>query len=207
MLVRCLTVGPMMSNCYLVWCEETREALVIDPGADGRRILAEIRKELLEVRYIVNTHGHADHIGANREVKEATGAQLLIHAEDAPMLTSPNMNLSLYLGVPVKGPAADRLLQDGEEIAVGKGVFLRVIHTPGHTRGSICLQGEGVIFTGDTLFAGSVGRTDFPGGSYKELLASIKEKLLCYEDSYVIYPGHGPSSTLEYERKHNPFLF
>ncbi|NPV29679.1 MAG: MBL fold metallo-hydrolase [Firmicutes bacterium] len=206
MVVKCLAVGPMQANCYLVWCEETKEALVIDPGGEGERILAEIKREQLQVRYIVNTHGHVDHIAANREVKEGTGARILIHSEDAPLLTSPNLNLSIYVGIPVQGPRADMLLCEGEEITVGKQVRLSVLHTPGHTRGGICLSAGDAIFTGDTLFAGSIGRTDFPGGSYQELLNSIKSKILPNHDDVVIYPGHGPTSTVGYERKHNPFL-
>ncbi len=206
MLVRCLAVGPMLANCYLVWCEETKEALVIDPGGEEERILAEIEKEQLQLQYIVNTHGHVDHIAANREVKEKTGAKILIHSEDAPLLVSPNLNFSVYVGIPVRGPRADMLLCEGEEISVGKQVKLDVLHTPGHTRGGICLKAEDAIFTGDTLFAGSIGRTDFPGGSYQELLDSIKNKILPNHDDVVLYPGHGPTSTVGYERKHNPFL-
>ncbi|MDH7576396.1 MAG: MBL fold metallo-hydrolase [Bacillota bacterium] len=206
MLVKCLAVGPMLANCYLVWCEETKDALVIDPGGEGERILAEIKREQLQVKYIVNTHGHVDHIAANHKVKEGTGAKILVHAEDAPLLTSPNFNLSIYVGTPVKGPAADMLLCEGEEIVVGKQVRLSVLHTPGHTRGGICLNAGEAIFTGDTLFAGSIGRTDFPGGSYQDLLNSIKTKILINDDHVLLYPGHGPTSTVGDERKSNPFL-
>lgn len=207
MLVKCLAVGPMLANCYLVWCEETKEALVIDPGGEGGRILAEIKRKQLQVKYIVNTHGHVDHIAANREVKEGTGGKILIHAEDAPLLTSPNLNFSMYMGIPVKGPTAEVLLCEGEEIILGSRVELAVIHTPGHTRGGICLKADDAIFTGDTLFAGSIGRTDFPGGSYQELLDSIKNKILCCDDDCIVYPGHGPPSTVGHERTYNPFLF
>lgn len=210
MKVKCLAVGAMMANCYLVWCEATREALVIDPGGEGGRILAEIAGEQLQVKYIVNTHGHVDHIAADEEVRNATGARLLIHAEDAAMLTSPSLNLSIYVGAGVSGLKPDALLAEGEEIDCGEQVRLRVLHTPGHTRGGICLldanPGAAAIFTGDTLFAGSIGRTDFPGGSYKTLIASIRDKILPLDDACVVYPGHGPASTVGYERKHNPFI-
>jgi hydroxyacylglutathione hydrolase len=206
MNVRCLEVGPMLANCYLVWCSETREALVIDPGGEGRRILAEIAREQLQVKYIVNTHGHVDHIAANAEVRDATGAKLLIHKEDAPLLVSPELNLSSYMGSDLQALQPDLLLQEGDCVACGKQVHLKVLHTPGHTRGGISLLTEGTIFTGDTLFAGSIGRSDFPGGSYQDLIESIKTKILVLDDACLVYPGHGPSTTVGYEREHNPFL-
>ncbi len=206
MNVRCLEVGSMLANCYLVWCAETKEALVIDPGGEGRRILAEIAREQLQVKYIVNTHGHVDHITADAEVRSATGAKLMIHEEDAPLLGKPDLNLSAYVGSVLQALQPDLLLHEGDEIACGKQVQLKVLHTPGHTRGGISLQAEGAIFTGDTLFAGSIGRTDFPGGSYQDLIDSIKDKILVLDDACLVYPGHGPSSTVGYEREHNPFL-
>ncbi|HHW41562.1 MAG TPA: MBL fold metallo-hydrolase [Syntrophomonadaceae bacterium] len=205
MQVKSLAVGSMMANCYIIWCRQTKDALVIDPGGDGSRILAEIKKEGLKVKYIVNTHGHIDHIAANYDVKEGTGAKLLIHPDDAPLLTNPDLNLSLYMGSPFQSPKADMLISDGEEIAIGNLRF-EVLHTPGHTRGGVCLKTEGAIFTGDTLFAGSIGRTDFPGGSYKQLLDSIRNKILPSDDNCVVYPGHGPASTVGHERVNNPFL-
>lgn len=207
MNVKCLTVGPMQANCYLVWCEETKEALVIDPGAEGEKILSAIDQEDLDVKYIVNTHGHVDHMEANREVKNQTGAKILIHVNDALLLTNSQLNLSTYLGSPVSGPPPDILLCEGEDITIGENLVFQVLHTPGHTRGGISLVTNKTVFTGDTLFAGSVGRTDFPGGSVKELLSSIKEKLFALGDDYVIYPGHGPSSTIGEEKKSNPFIF
>lgn len=205
MNVKCLAVGVISSNCYLVWCEETKEAMVIDPGGEGKRILNEVAQEGLQVKYIVNTHGHIDHIAANAVVKDGTDAKLVIHAEDVPLLSDPESNLSLYMGRKYCSPPADLIIGEGDELTVGKLVF-SVLHTPGHTKGSISLKGDGVIFSGDTLFKDSVGRTDFPGGSYSELVASIKNKILPCGDQVIVYPGHGPVTTVGYERVHNPFF-
>jgi len=198
-------VGMLGANCYLVGCEETREAVVVDPGDEAARILERIKKLNLKVRFIILTHGHADHIGALGEVREATGAKVLIHKEDADTLTSPGKNLSLLTGASMKFKAADRLLEDGDVIEIGK-LKAEVMHTPGHTPGGICLKIGNVVFTGDTLFAGSVGRSDFPGGSHGQLINSIKEKLMMLPGDTKIYPGHGPASTVDYEKKHNYFL-
>jgi len=164
-----------------------------------------IRQSGYAVEYIINTHGHVDHIGANAEVKRATGAKLLIHKDDAKMLTSSAANFSLFMGHPVTSPAADELLAEGDEIKVGN-LVLKVLHTPGHTPGGICLVHELTIFSGDTLFYGSIGRTDFPGGSYRTLIKSIKEKLMVFPDEAVVYPGHGPATSIGFERQYNPFL-
>ncbi len=199
-------VGPMAANCYIIGCDKTKEAAVIDPGAEGRRIINRLMQLNLKCKYIILTHGHVDHIGALNELSEATGAEVCIHSEDAGMLTSPAQNLSLFMGSLRKYKAADKLLADGDKIQVGE-VTLEVIHTPGHTPGGICLKidGNGII-TGDTLFAGSVGRSDFPGGSHNVLINSIKTRLLGFPDDTKVYPGHGPASTIGAEKKFNPFL-
>jgi len=198
-------VGPIESNCYLLGCEETKEAVVVDPGAEGKKILRKIESLGLKIRYIILTHGHIDHIGALAEVRHATGAKVLIHAEDADMLTDSQKNLSTYTGSIVTMPAADQFLRDGDIIKVGKET-IEVIHTPGHTRGGISLKCEAGIISGDTLFAGSVGRSDFPGGSHTQLIASIKNKLLKFPPETKVYPGHGPASTIGWEKNYNPFL-
>lgn len=200
-----MEVGSLGTNCYIVYCEQTKEAAVIDPGGSAADILAVINREQLKVAYIINTHGHADHIGANGKVKAATQAPLLIHAADADMLTSGFRNLSSYMGEGITSDPADRMLKDGDIIDFG-AVRLEVLHTPGHTPGGICLKTDGAVWSGDTLFAESIGRTDFPGGSYHQLIQSIKEKLLILPDDYAVYPGHGPETTIGWERKMNPFI-
>jgi hydroxyacylglutathione hydrolase len=205
MILGIIEIKAFATNCYLVGCPESREAAIIDPGGEASRILQLLRKHQLKGRYVINTHGHVDHIAANGEIKKATGADLLIHRVDALSLTDAKRSMLSFLGKEA-GPPADRELDEGDVIEIGHTVRLKVIHTPGHTPGGICLAGDGLIFTGDTLFAGSIGRTDFPGGSYESLINSIKEKLLCYDDQVEIYPGHGPRSTIGEERKYNPFL-
>lgn len=200
-----MPVGPIQGNCYLVYDEETRECMVIDPGAEGTRIVSEIEKNDLRIKYIVNTHGHSDHISANQEVKEATGAELLIHEGDAPMLMDGAKNLSVFIGKSINKPAPDRLLKEGDELEVGTAKF-KVLHTPGHTRGGICLVGENICFSGDTLFQFSIGRTDLPGGSFQQIVESIKTKLLALDDEVIVFPGHGPHTTIGKERVANPFL-
>jgi len=206
MFLKTLVVGPLGANCYLIGCPETREGAVIDPGAEGERILAAAREAGLAIKQIINTHGHGDHIGANGTIKKATNAAILIHKLDAPCLNNPGANLSSLMGLRETSPPVDRLLEENDTINVGKTITLKVIHTPGHTPGGICLQGEGLVFTGDTLFAGSIGRTDFPGGSFGRLISAVKEKLFTLDDALVVYPGHGPASTIGAERVDNPFF-
>jgi len=200
-----LAVGAIGTNCYIVYDETTLEAMVIDPGEEGKRIINQIEKNQLNVKYIVNTHGHGDHIAANKVVKEATGAELLIHAEDGPMLMDARLNLSALMGQNITKPAADRYVQEGDVLEIGTSKF-KILHTPGHSRGGICLVGQGVVFSGDTLFQLSIGRTDFPGGSFDEIVDSIKTKLMPLDDSIVVYPGHGPSTTIGQEKRGNPFI-
>lgn len=196
----------MDSNCYIIGCEETKEGIVVDPGAEGQRILKKIEELGLKVNKIILTHGHVDHIGALAEVQEATGAKVLIHADDAGQLTDASKNLSAFVGQKMSVKAADQLLADNDKIECGK-LTLEVIHTPGHTRGGISLRCEpDILITGDTLFAGSVGRSDFPGGSHSQLISSIKNRLLIFPPETKVFPGHGPSSTIDEEKRENPFL-
>jgi glyoxylase-like metal-dependent hydrolase (beta-lactamase superfamily II) len=200
-----ITVGGLEENCYFLINEKEKYAAVVDPGDEGERIFNAIKRYGVEVLYIINTHGHMDHIGANLYIKEKTGAQILIHPEDAPMLTNAHKNLSVLVGDSVESPAADGLLEDGMVIELGEEK-IEVRHTPGHTKGGICLITSAGAITGDTLFAGSIGRTDLQGGSLPQLLKSIKEQLLTLPEDTIIYPGHGPSSTIGFEKKNNVFL-
>lgn len=209
MKITTLPVGPLQANSYLLADDDGRAA-IIDPGGDPEEIFAVIAREGWTPVAAVNTHGHIDHVAANRAVVERYGIPLLIHREDAPGLSDPNLNLSaLGLG-PLDSPPADRELKDGDEIPVG-GLVLKVIATPGHSPGSVSLllesgEGPAVIFTGDTLFAGGVGRTDFPGGSTARLVSSIRDRLLVFPDDTVILPGHGGPSTIGEEKRFNYFI-
>ncbi len=205
MIIKKLEVGPIMANCYILGCEETKQAIVIDPGDEGDRILLELAESALKVTYILNTHGHFDHVGGNSRLKEVTGAPLAIHEDDSPMLAQLAMSAARFGLSAENSPEADRYLVEGDTIDAGT-ISLKVIHTPGHTRGGVCLYTPGHLFSGDTLFAGSIGRTDFPGGDFDTLINSIKTKLLCLPRETVVYPGHGMPSTIEMEMRSNPFL-
>jgi len=200
-----MQVGNLGTNCYIVYCTDTLDAAVIDPGGNAEEIIELINREKLNVVCIINTHGHADHILANDKVQKATGAPILIHEGDAQMLTSAKHNLSMYIGGNIQFKPADRLLKDEEIISVGKLEF-KVLHTPGHTPGGICLLTDGMLFSGDTLFNESVGRTDFPGGSHHSLINSIQKKLMPLQDCTKVLPGHGPETSIGWERKMNPFI-
>ncbi len=209
MFVKTFKFGMYLTNCYVVGCEETRETIVIDPGfesaIEAKEILNFIEKNDLHVKYIVNTHGHADHTSGNEIIRKATGGLLLIHEDDAIMLTPIAKTVIRVFGLNGKSPPADRTLHDGDVIQVGR-LKLVVLHTPGHSRGGISILGDEVVFVGDTIFAGSIGRTDFPGASFKEIIHSIRTKLVTLPDHFKVYPGHGPVTTIGEEKKHNPFL-
>jgi glyoxylase-like metal-dependent hydrolase (beta-lactamase superfamily II) len=200
-----VVVGPLDTNCYLVYCPETLETVVIDPGAEAERIFPLIVELGLKPVFILNTHGHIDHIGANRDVKDKFNIPLCIHSLDSPLLEKiQEFELSFFLGAK-ESPHPDRLLKDKDIVRFGKA-SLRVIHTPGHTPGSVTFLGDGILFSGDTLFFGGVGRTDLPGGSTKDLEKSIREKIHTLPPETVVLPGHGPLTTVGEEKESNPFI-
>lgn len=205
MIVQEVVVGPLQVNCFIVGCEVTKQALVVDPGEDGERILKAAAAAGLTVAMIVNTHGHFDHVGANAYLMEQTKAPLYIHVSDATLLPKAGEHAAKY-GLRCRvSPPPDRVVRGGESLHVGE-LDCRVIATPGHTPGGISLLVGGHLFCGDTLFADSVGRTDLPGGDHNQLLASIRERLFALPDSTIVHPGHGPDTTIGREKRLNPFV-
>lgn len=200
-----LTVGSLQTNCYILGCMQTKAAMVIDPGDEGERILEIINNDGYKLKKIINTHGHWDHIGANKYLKEKTGAEIYIHEADKDFLENDQLNLVAWVAKGEKTSKADALLKDRDEITLGD-LIIEVIHTPGHTPGCISLKVKNLLFTGDTLFAGSIGRTDLPGGNYKGIIVSLKTKLVPLDDHLDVLPGHGPKSNLGYEKRNNPYL-
>jgi glyoxylase-like metal-dependent hydrolase (beta-lactamase superfamily II) len=207
-----MALGPIQANCFILGCEETRQAVVIDPGDNADRILTALAGDRLTVVHVINTHGHFDHVGANKRLKEVTGADLLIHSADAPMLSQLSATAAAWGLAAEDSPSADRLLEDGDTITFGTHT-LTVLHTPGHTPGGICLYTEyeaagtpkKAVFVGDTLFTGSIGRTDFPGGNHDTLINSIRNKLFNLSDDVKVYPGHMGNTTIGVEKRTNPF--
>ncbi len=198
-------VGPLETNCYIYFCPETRECAVIDPGAEADQIFPLITHLNLKPVIILNTHGHVDHTGANLEIKDRYRAPIAMHQDDLPLLEE-NIQLEFGLMLGAKPtPRPDRLLADGDEVRVGQ-TSLKVIHTPGHSPGSVCFHTPGILFSGDTLFCGGVGRTDLPGGSWKDLIRSLRTRVLTYPDETLVLPGHGPRTTIGEEKENNPFL-
>lgn len=199
-------VSPLDVNCYIFGCQEHKSCAVIDPGDSANRIMETVSSRGYKVSLIINTHAHADHTGANGKLRDLTSAKIHIHEADAGILTHPSMSdMSIYLGID-PSPPADVLIKDGASLAVCPCVSLRVIHTPGHSPGGICLLHDKTLFTGDTLFRFSVGRSDLPGGHGATLIKSITENLFVLPDDVTAYPGHGEPTTIGDEKKYNPFL-
>jgi glyoxylase-like metal-dependent hydrolase (beta-lactamase superfamily II) len=203
-IIKMLTVGPIQANCFIVGCEDTRKAAVIDPGDEADRILMTLADARLTVDAIINTHGHFDHVGANKRLKTVTQAPILIHRLDAPMLSQLAAHAAAWGMSAENSPPPDRAIDQDDMISVGHLTFT-VIHTPGHTPGGVSLVTDKAVFTGDTLFAGSIGRTDFPGGDYATLINSIQKKLFALADDVTVYPGHMDKTTIGQEKRFNPF--
>jgi glyoxylase-like metal-dependent hydrolase (beta-lactamase superfamily II) len=205
MLMHTLVAGALQVNCYIIACEKTREALVIDPGDEGARIWKVVRDEGYDLTRIVNTHGHFDHVGANRYLMQKSGAELLCHEADLFLLEQMGEHAALF-GLEVdSSPAPNRFIENGEMLHVGH-LQAQVLHTPGHSPGGISLLMGEHLFSGDTLFARSVGRTDLPGGDFTTLINSIRGRLLILPDVTQVHPGHGPATTIGEEKLYNSFL-
>ncbi len=207
MLLETLVVGPLAVNCYILGDESTRQGIVIDPGGDENEILEALNHYGLQLKTIIDTHGHFDHVDANQPLKEATGASIAIHEADAAMLAKPSAEAMFFTGNRLRLSTADILLKEGDILSFGN-YRLKVLHTPGHTPGGISLVMEGntLVYVGDLLFQGSIGRTDFPGGSFEDLINAVKTKIFALGDNYTVYPGHGPVTTVGQERQYNPFF-
>ena len=202
MQIKVIIVGMFATNCYLVSCPESGEGIIIDPGADGKKIADQVRDLGLKLRYLINTHGHVDHIGANGKLKEEFKVPLLLCKKDLEIYNNPGFGLRFVLG---KQPPPDDYLSDGDKVEFGR-LSLTVMETPGHTPGGVSLVEDNAVFCGDTLFTGSIGRTDLAGGSYATLIRSIHDRLAALPPRTVVYPGHGPATTIGEEIASNPFL-
>jgi hydroxyacylglutathione hydrolase len=205
MIVQGMPVGAFQANCYIVGCEDTGTGAVIDPGDEVDRILRLIEEFRLTPRLILNTHGHLDHVAGNAALKKATSAQLVAHRGDAPMLENLSLIARSWGMRAEDSPHPDRFVDEGDVVTVGS-VSLKVLHTPGHSPGSISLYADGMVFVGDLLFAGSIGRTDFPGGDHATLIRSVRTKIFTLGDDTTVLPGHGPATTVGMEKRANPFF-
>lgn len=203
MIVKKLVVGPLEENCYIIGDEETKQAVVIDPGDESDRIIELIKDNGLEVRAIICTHTHFDHMGVIGDIKKATGAKILVHRDDTGLYEGAK-DQAAFWGYELDDiPPPDGFLEEGDNVQVGNLTF-KVLHTPGHSPGGICLYSEGIVITGDTLFQGSVGRTDFHGGDMEKLKESFR-RLLDLPENTTVFPGHGPETTIKREKRENLF--
>ena len=206
MIINNIVVGPLEVNCYILGCEDTKEVAIIDPGDNADEIIKTIEKADLKPVYIINTHAHFDHIGGVKVLQDHFNIDFLLHEEDLFLVNNASTQARAFGLDPIPKPDVNKFVKNGDKISLGNKV-IDVIHTPGHSPGCVCYLIDNNVFVGDTLFAGSIGRSDLPGGSHETLINSIKEKLFPLEGSTIVYPGHGPSTTIEaVKKKHNPFL-
>ncbi len=206
LVIRCFACGPLETNTYVLVDPDRKTCILVDPAEPGGAVERFLDQERLTLERILLTHGHFDHIAGVSDFRSRRSAPVWIHPADAEMLIRPEANLSLFLGLDIRTEKADGFLEDGDLIPFGSGDGLRVIHTPGHTAGGVCFAGGGFVLVGDTLFRGSVGRTDFTGSSERALMRSIRDGLMILEDPTRVYPGHGETTEIGFERNHNPFL-
>lgn len=197
--------GPLQANCYLLYDKEGGEAVIIDPGYNGKEFIEILNKKNLKLKYIILTHGHGDHIGGVAELLSTFKTELLIHKDDEEMLTDKIKSGTVIIGYPDVNVSATVFIKDGDELSLGDEKLI-IIHTPGHTKGGVSILTGNKLFVGDTLFFGSVGRTDFPGGSFEELKNSIQNKLFTLSEDVIVYPGHGGATTIKREKNSNPYV-
>lgn len=205
MIVKKLTVGSFASNNYLVKCEETKDAVLIDASGDYKSITQQVKESNANLKYILYTHAHLDHIAGDRDLKKNIQLKTFLHKDDKFLVEKFREQLMMFSFPEMENPVIDEYIEDGKEIAVGNLKF-KTIHTPGHSPGSVCYLVDNTLFSGDTLFSESVGRTDLPGGSYEELQDSVVNKLFTLDEKIKVYPGHGESTTIGHERQNNPFF-
>ncbi len=205
MIIKNVVVGPLEVNCFILVCEDTKEAAIVDPGGDEDEIIKAVETDALNPRFIINTHAHFDHVGAVKKIQEHFKIDFFLHKEDQFLIENLDEQSTAFGLDRVPKPEVNKSVKDGDKISLGQNV-IQVIHTPGHTPGGVCYYVDNSIFVGDTMFAGSVGRTDFPFSSHDALIKSIKEKLFPLGDGVIVYTGHGPSTTIGNEKRYNPFL-
>jgi hydroxyacylglutathione hydrolase len=205
MIIKQLSTGPLAVNCFIIGDPETKQAVVVDPGGNVPNILAALAAEGLTCKTIFNTHTHFDHIGGNAELKTATGAEIVTHPDEAPFLSQADQAARMFGLTAKPSPPADRTVRGGEELVIGN-LKAKLLEMPGHSPCGLALAFDGHVFVGDALFAGGIGRTDFPGGSYEKLIEAIRDKLYALPDATIVYPGHGPTTTIGREKQFNPFV-
>ena len=202
--VKKIITGPIDVNCYIIYDSDSLKCLIVDPGEEGQKVISEIEKGNFKPELLINTHGHYDHIWSDDEIREKYNIPLAIGKDDADMIADPVMNGSALFSNPVSVKKPEILLNDGDEIKCSFTKF-KVLSAPGHSIGGIFLVFDGFVITGDTLFAGTIGRTDFPGGDYEQLIQAL-EKIKALDPKTIVYPGHGPQTTVANELRHNPYL-